>query len=227
MMTLPEVLRIDHVKKPVGNFVLEAHFEVRPAERAALVGRSGSGKTSLLRMIAGLDRAAGNGCSGRVLLGEDDMTHWPAERRNIGMVFQDAALFSARNVLENAVFGLKMRGVGREEREAEARRWLAKVGLQGRERSPVSELSGGEKQRVALVRALIWKPRCLLLDEPFSALDGALKADLRQELIELHRMWPVPLVLVTHDEADLDAIAPVRLKIDESEGGARRSVIRA
>lgn len=204
------------------DFTLEADFRVAPGERVALVGRSGSGKTSLLRWIAGLD--AGDG--GRIDLGEEDITLLPPERRQIGYVFQEQALFPALDVIENAAFGLRVRGHSRKAREARVMPWLERVGLGGRARESVGILSGGERQRVAFIRALVWQPKLVLLDEPFSAMDAEMRQTLRAELVELHRLWPVPLVLVTHDEVDLEAVATARIPVHEEEGGRVRRFCR-
>ena len=203
-------LKLEQVKKVIGGFTLCANFEIGEGERAALVGPSGSGKTTLLRIIAGLEQLRGKGDQGRLFL-DTEMTDLPPEDRNIGMVFQDHALFPALSLIENVTFGLRVRKVAREEREAQAMPWLEKVGLKSRAHSSIQNLSGGERQRVAFLRAILWKPKLILLDEPFSALDAGLRASLRRELVELHMLWPVPLIMVTHDEADLAAVATTRL----------------
>jgi ABC-type nitrate/sulfonate/bicarbonate transport system ATPase subunit len=128
------------------------------------------------------------------------------------------------SVAENAAFGLRMRGVAKAERRAQALKWLERVGLADRADSAVHSLSGGEKQRVAFVRALIWKPRLLLLDEPFSALDAELRAGLRRELLSLLAEWPVPMILVTHDREDAEALATTTRRIAEAMAGLRKLV---
>lgn len=193
------------LKKEMPGFTLSAAFNIPQGGRAGLAGPSGSGKTTLLRLIAGLERADG----GAVFLGADNITDWSIRRREIGFVFQEAALFPYMNVLENAAFGLKMKGIPKEEREERALSWLDRVGLRKRALSSVSELSGGERQRIAFVRALIWEPRLLLLDEPFSALDRELRKQLGAELMEL--VCQTPLILVSHDESDLTMISTMRL----------------
>ncbi len=195
---------------PGAGLELRADFAVAGGERAALLGSSGSGKTTLLRLLAGLDRAD----SGRILLDGREITALAPEKRDIGVIFQEQALFPALDVLDNVTFGLRMRGVQAGEREAQGMEWLERVGLASKARSNVNVLSGGERQRVAFARAVSWKPRALLLDEPFSALDPSLRSALRQELLRLHSLWPVPLLLVTHDEADVAELATRRLRID-------------
>jgi putative spermidine/putrescine transport system ATP-binding protein len=219
-MAAHETLKLDRVSKRVADFTLEADFELAPGQRACLVGPSGSGKTTLLRMIAGLEALD----SGRIVVGSRDLSALPAERRGIGMIFQEQALFPSMSALENASFGLRVRHVPRAERERQARAWLERLGLGARADASVGTLSGGERQRVAFVRALIWKPAVLLLDEPFSALDASLRDFLRSDLLALHREWPVPLLMVSHDAEDLRGIANVRLEIRDA-GGGRRAVI--
>jgi ABC-type Fe3+/spermidine/putrescine transport system ATPase subunit len=218
----PVALKLEKVTRRIpaqnGGFELSADFTVAPGERAALLGRSGSGKTTLLRIVAGLEALE----SGRITLGDQEISALPARDRGIGVIFQEQALFPALDVLDNVTFGLRMRGVSRDERDAAAMPWLDRVGLKSHVHAPVSQLSGGERQRVAFVRALIWKPRLLLLDEPFSALDPTLRSSLRQELVSLHALWPVPLMMVTHDDADIEQVATTRLVFSEPIPGHRK-----
>lgn len=223
-MNTHENLKLSKVRKDVGEFVLEADFELAAGERAVLVGKSGSGKTTLLRIIAGLESLDAGG--GQVFLGSKEITHLPVENRDVGMVFQDSALFPSLSVLGNAMFGLKTHGVSSSEAEARGLEWLERVDLKKLAHVSVSRLSGGEAQRVAFVRALIWKPKLLLLDEPFSALDSELRDVLRSELLELHRLWPVPLLLVSHDSKDSESIATVKLELRQNQNGTVRSVFR-
>jgi ABC-type sugar transport system ATPase subunit len=215
-----EPLEVRALKRTLPGFTLEADFEVPAGGRACLLGKSGSGKSTLLRAIAGLDRP-GPGDSGRILAGGRDLSRLPPEKRGVGFVFQEQVLFPSMSVLDNCVFALKLKGVAKAEREAEGLRWLERLGLGKHAGSGVSTLSGGERQRVAFIRALVWKPALLLLDEPFSALDSELRGVLRSDLLALHRDWPIPMVIVTHDPADVDALATIRLRI---EGTATRRV---
>jgi ABC-type sulfate/molybdate transport systems ATPase subunit len=212
------------LRKTIADFVLTAEFEVRGGERAALISRSGMGKTSLLRIIAGLEEFEG---AGGIALGTEDLTRLPVQKRGIGYVFQDQALFPALNVFENVVFGLRMAGVPHAERETRGMEWLNRIGLKHRARVSVGTLSGGEAQRVALARAWITQPRVLLLDEPFSSLDLESRQELRNVLRELHESWPVPLLLVSHDPSDLDALATVRLELRDEERAEKGHLIRS
>ena len=197
-------------------FVLEADFSIPAGGRAVLTGPSGSGKTTLLRAIAGLESARG-----RVRLGEVELAELPVHRRRLGMVFQEPALFPELTVGANAAFGLRMQGRSHAEQAAAAEQWLARVGLAGRAQEGVGHLSGGEKQRLALIRALAPSPGLLLLDEPFSALDPALRSEMRRLLLDLLAGLPVPppLLLVSHDPDDAAALATQRLVLEFADGG--------
>ena len=201
-------------------FTLEANFDLTAGERAALTGPSGVGKTTLLRMIAGLEPTD----QGQIFLGDQDISQMPPEARQMGYVFQDFALFESLGVLENITFGLKVRGQSKRERDEIAQPWLELLKLKSLAQAPIYQLSGGEKQRVAFARALIWKPKLLLLDEPFSAVDAELRGILRESLLEAHRLWPVVMLLVTHDEADAQALATRRLKFVEEKTSAGLSI---
>lgn len=186
---------------------VRAEFTVKPGERLALMGRSGCGKSTLLRSLAGLVAESWIPSEGLLELGGKSLLGIAPDQREIGFLFQDHALFPTMSVLDNAAFGLKVRGVSRAERDRQASEWLTRVDLQTRAKGSIETLSGGERQRLAWVRALIWKPKLVLLDEPFSALDPELRSDLRLELVRLHASAPVPLIFVTHDEADVKAVA--------------------
>lgn len=178
-------------------------FAVPPGELVALVGASGSGKTTTLRMIAGYERPD----SGRVLFNGIDITRVPPAKRDFGMVFQQYALFPHMSLLDNVAFGLEARGVPRSERRQRARSALENVGLSGKGDRMVQQLSGGEQQRVALARAVVIDPRMLLLDEPLSNLDPALRQSTRDELRAALKETGAPALFVTHDQDDAFAIA--------------------
>jgi putative spermidine/putrescine transport system ATP-binding protein len=178
-------------------------LDAAPGELLAIVGASGSGKTTTLRIAAGYESPD----AGAVLRDGEDITRLPPERRGFGMVFQHHALFPHLTVEENVAFGLEARGVGRAERRARARDALGAVGLGGTGARAVQALSGGEQQRVALARALVIEPRVLLLDEPLSNLDPALRVAMRDELRVLLRRRQVTALFVTHDQEDAFAVA--------------------
>ena len=174
-------------------------LDIARGEILALLGPSGSGKTTMLRLLAGFETADG----GRIVVAGEDVTAVPAARRRFGMVFQHYALFPHLDVGENVSFGLQERGKGDEGRVkqkiAEA---LALVDLAGFERRKVHELSGGQQQRVALARALAPEPRVLLLDEPLSNLDPALRERTRHELREVIKRVGITTVFVTHEQEE-------------------------
>jgi iron(III) transport system ATP-binding protein len=171
---------------------------VKQGEIVALLGASGCGKTTLLRLIAGFERPDRGEIilQGRTVAG--DGVFVPPERRGVGMVFQDYALFPHLNAYRNIAFGLPR---GRETESAVAD-MIAMVGLQGFERRLPAELSGGQQQRVALARALVRDPVVVLLDEPFSNLDTELRGQMRQEVRRLLRSTQATALLVTHDRED-------------------------
>ncbi|MGK5089572.1 ATP-binding cassette domain-containing protein [Bdellovibrionota bacterium FG-2] len=219
-------LQVKGFQKKMEHFDLRADFEIPHGARAVLLGKSGSGKTTLLRVLAGIERTD----AGAVVLAGVKISLLPPQKREIGVIVQEQALFPALNVIENAAFGLRMRGVSPDERIAMAKPWLERVGLTKHAFTSVTTLSGGERQRVAFIRALIWKPKLLLLDEPFSALDAELRTTLRQELLDLHKQWPVPVLLVTHDAEDAAALATVKFQIQTNlaaEGREQRVVTQA
>ncbi len=164
----------------------------------ALLGPSGSGKTTLLRMIAGFDFPD----AGSIAIGGEAVERVPVEKRRIGMVFQNYALFPNMSVADNVGFGLSVRGTGKAEidREVAAALDLVQLGKLGGRRP--HQLSGGQRQRVALARAIVTKPRVLLLDEPLSALDKALRVDMQIELKRIQREVGITTIFVTHDQEE-------------------------
>jgi putative spermidine/putrescine transport system ATP-binding protein len=178
-------------------------FNVRPGELVALVGASGSGKTTTLRIVAGYEQPD----SGRVLFSGQDITRLGPSKRGFGMVFQHYALFPHMSVVDNVAFGLEARGIGRVERRLRANQALDRVGLSGKGQRMVQQLSGGEQQRVALARAAVIEPRLLLLDEPLSNLDPTLRQSTRDELRMTLKESKAPALFVTHDQDDAFAIA--------------------
>jgi ABC-type Fe3+/spermidine/putrescine transport system ATPase subunit len=176
---------------------------VAPGELVALLGASGSGKSTTLRLVAGFERPD----SGRILLDGVPIHALPPERRGFGMVFQQYALFPHLSVEENVAFGLEVRGVERAERLRRARGALASVGLESKSARPVQALSGGEQQRVALARATVIEPRVLLLDEPLSNLDPTLRETMRDELRAALVKTGATTLFVTHDQEDAFAVA--------------------
>ena len=178
-------------------------LHIEPGELVALLGPSGCGKTTALRILAGLDEAT----SGTVSVGGRDISRVPANKRDMGMVFQAYSLFPHLTVLENVAFGLKMRGEGKGERTSRAVDMLDLVGLSAHAGKYAGELSGGQQQRVALARALAIQPRVLLLDEPLSALDAKVRVQLRDEIRRLQLEIGTTTLFVTHDQEEALAVA--------------------
>src|SRR5580704_16282092 len=172
-------------------------------ETVVLLGPSGCGKTTLLRMIAGLEMPD---AGGRILFNETDVTGVPIEQRNVGMVFQSYALFPNMNVADNIGYGLKIRRVNAADRKARVVELVALTGIEGLEDRRIDQLSGGQRQRVALARAVAVRPSVLLLDEPLTALDAALRERLRGELNRLLRTLGITAIYVTHDQSEAMAL---------------------
>jgi ABC-type Fe3+/spermidine/putrescine transport system ATPase subunit len=194
------MLRLEALTKRFGDTtaVSDLSLEVREGEFLSLLGPSGCGKTTTLRMIAGFERPT----SGRILLGDRDVTDLSPQRREMGMVFQSYALFPHLDVFENVAFGLKTRGTGGAEIRTRVERALERVDLAGYARRSVQALSGGQQQRVALARALAPEPPLLLLDEPLSNLDAALRERTRAELRAVLKQVGITAVFVTHDQEE-------------------------
>jgi putative spermidine/putrescine transport system ATP-binding protein len=176
-----------------------ATLDIARGETLVLLGPSGCGKTTMLRIIAGLDTPD---AGGRVLFDGADMTAVPIERRNVGMVFQSYALFPNMSVADNIGYGLKIRGVAKDERAKRVAELVALTNITGLEDRRIDQLSGGQRQRVALARAVAIRPGILLLDEPLTALDAALRDRLRGELNRLLRSLGITTIYVTHDQAE-------------------------
>ena len=190
-----------------GTLDLEVALGASLGEVVAVLGPNGAGKTSLLRAVAGLDDGATGRIEldGRTLLGPAGAV--PAERRNIGMMFQEPLLFPYLNVRDNVAFGLRRAGARRAAARAAADDWLARYGLGGLGDRRPSELSGGQAQRVALARALAPRPGLLLLDEPLAALDATTRHEVRRDLRRLLTDHDGATLLVTHDALDAFALA--------------------
>ncbi|QJP12553.1 ABC transporter ATP-binding protein [Starkeya sp. ORNL1] len=198
-VSLASRLTIDDVRHSYGTVeaVRGVSLTVEPGEIVCLLGHSGCGKTTLLRLVAGIERPTGGriALDRMVVAGPDAFV--PPEKRNIGLVFQDYALFPHLTNLENVTFGL--RSLSRAQAEDEARRALARVRLERYAEEYPHALSGGEQQRVALARALVPRPGILLMDEPFSGLDRRLRDTVRTETLNVLREARATCIIVTHD----------------------------
>lgn len=198
-LTLTNVSRRFGTVTALDNF----NLHVGVGELVALLGPSGCGKTTALRIIAGLESLD----SGKVTVGEKDISKIPAHKRNMGMVFQAYSLFPNLTVEENVAFGLQMRKVSKHLRLKKAQELLELVGLPTHAKRFTHQLSGGQQQRVALARALAFSPEILLLDEPLSALDAQVRVNLREEIRRLQISLGTTTVFVTHDQEEAMSIS--------------------
>jgi ABC-type Fe3+/spermidine/putrescine transport system ATPase subunit len=192
-----------HIRSLTKNFgdveVLRSlDLDVTRGEFLTLLGPSGSGKTTLLRIIAGFENAT----SGTLRLGDVDLGSLAPSERQLGMVFQNYALFPHLTVAENVAYGLKVRGVKEPKRSARVREMLEIVGLEQHAARKPSQLSGGQQQRVALARALAYEPEILLMDEPLGALDRSLRLQMENEIKRVHRKIGTTIIYVTHDQEE-------------------------
>ncbi len=196
---------VEGVRKSYAGREVLSEMDLRMAdgELICLLGPSGCGKTTLLRIIAGFVRPD----AGRVVVGGADVTRLSASARRVGMVFQSYSLFPNMTALDNVRFGPRVAGLGKPEQIQRARELLDLVGLSAHEAKYPHQLSGGQQQRVALARALAVRPQVLLLDEPLSALDAKVRAQLREEIRRIQRDTGVTTVLVTHDQEEALSIA--------------------
>jgi len=176
---------------------------VQPGELVALLGPSGCGKTTTLRLLAGLEDAD----AGQITVGGEDITHLPASKRDMGMVFQAYSLFPHMTVQQNVAFGLRLRRISKDKRNERAIEMLDLVGLTTQADRYPHQISGGQQQRVALARALAIEPQVLLLDEPLSALDAKVRAQLRDQIRRIQLEVGITTLFVTHDQEEALAIA--------------------
>ncbi len=207
MTTYAAALELVQVTKIYGSVTAVDAINLKIPARSycCLLGPSGCGKTSTLRMIAGHESVS----SGDIIVGPRNVTDLPPARRSTAMMFQSYALFPHLSVLDNVAFALKMRGVDKAERHAEARKLLELVDMQSYAARLPPQLSGGQQQRVALARALITSPQILLLDEPLSALDPFLRLRMRTELKRLQRELGISFIHVTHSQDEAMALADI------------------
>lgn len=198
-------VRFESVRKDFGSFtaIPELTLDIPPGELVTLLGPSGCGKTTTLRMLAGLESPT----QGRILIGGEDVTRLPANRRDVAMVFQSYALFPHMSVADNVAYGLEAGGMKPAEARDAAERGLDLVGLSGLGARLPAELSGGQQQRVAVARALVLEPQVLLLDEPLSNLDARLRRRVRTEIRELQQRLGFTAVYVTHDQEEALAVS--------------------
>lgn len=198
-------IEVDNLKKAYGkNLVLDGvSFSMEKGELLCILGESGCGKTTTLNAIGGFIDID----SGKILIDGEDVTKYDASIRPTSTVFQSYGLFPNMTVLQNIVYGLKIKKVNKKDREAEGRKFANIVSLNGFEDVNVEDLSGGQKQRVALARALIVNPKVCLLDEPLSNLDFNLRVKMRREIKDIQKRLNITMLFVTHDIEEAIAIA--------------------
>ena len=191
-------IEVRNLQKHYGDFFMNLSFEVQDGETLVLAGPSGCGKTTALNLIAGLSKADG----GSIAIGGTEIQGLPPWQRTVSMVFQDLALFPHLDVGGNIAYSPFIHRKSKAERKAIIQETLKIVQLSGFERRRIETLSGGERQRAAIARALAASPKALLLDEPFSSLDEPLRAQLRQEFLEIRQRSAIPWIFVTHDRVE-------------------------
>jgi putative spermidine/putrescine transport system ATP-binding protein len=183
--------------------VHDIDLRIRRGELLAVIGASGCGKSTLLKIIAGFVQPS----HGRVMIGGRNAADIPPRQRNVGIVFQNYALFPHMQAWENVAYPLKLRGQDHATRRRTAEDILVRVGLQAHARTLPSRLSGGQQQRVALARALVFDPQALLLDEPLSALDASMRVEMRDEIRRLQRLHNIATLHITHDQEEALSMA--------------------
>lgn len=198
-------LEINNLKKVYKDVIAlnNISFKIKEKEIVSILGPSGCGKTTMLQSIGGFVDID----YGSIILDGENIENKDPEEREVATVFQSYGLFPHKNVMENIIYGLKFKGYNRKDAKIEGKKMLEVLNLSGYENKKVTELSGGEQQRVALGRALIVKPKLLLLDEPFSNLDTNLRVSMRKELIRIRDIFNITMIFVTHDQEDAFSIA--------------------
>jgi ABC-type Fe3+/spermidine/putrescine transport system ATPase subunit len=196
----PPMVQFKGILKRFGKVmaVEKMDFDIEEGSLVTLLGPSGCGKTTLLRMVAGLEEPS----EGDILIKGKRINDTPIHKRNLGMIFQNYALFPHKTIFENVAFGLKYRNVSKEETQEKVTRALEMVRLPGVENRMPSQLSGGQQQRIAMARAIVIEPDVLLMDEPLSALDENLREAMRREVDNLQRLLGVTTIFVTHDQRE-------------------------
>lgn len=196
--TLIELKNVGKTYDGKTNVIENISLDIKEGEFVTLLGPSGCGKTTILRMIGGFDTPT----DGNILLDGSDISLLPPNKRPINTVFQKYALFPHLNVYDNVAFGLKMKKTSKEETDKLVREALELVDLEGFEKRSISTLSGGQQQRIAIARALVNRPRVLLLDESLSALDAKMRKEMQLELKEMHKNLGITFIFVTHDQEE-------------------------
>ena len=216
-------ITIENLTKKFGNTTAVDNLSVtmESGKMIALLGPSGCGKTTILNMLSGILPAT----SGKIFFDDQDVTALPPEKRNIGLVFQNYALYPHMTVLENICFPLEIKKVPKKQRIAKAKELAELVRISEYLNRKPAELSGGQQQRVAIARALAKEPQLLLLDEPLSNLDAKLRVEMREEILRIQRASNITTVFVAHDQEEASSIADevilMKLGVLQQQGSAR------
>ena len=200
-----EEIRIEHLSKDFGGFtaVDDVSLEIKSGELFSFLGPSGCGKTTLLRMIAGFEIPK----SGRIMIGEQDITDLPPYKRPVNTIFQNYSLFPHMTIFDNVAFGLRIKKVAKSQINDKVRDMLSLVKMEDQSAKYPDQISGGQKQRIAIARALINDPKVLLLDEPLAALDLKLRQHMLIELMNIHDAVGITFIYVTHDQGEAMSIS--------------------
>jgi ABC-type Fe3+/spermidine/putrescine transport system ATPase subunit len=215
------IVQFKGILKRFGNVVAveKMDFDIEEGSLVTLLGPSGCGKTTLLRMVAGLEEPT----EGDIFIKGVRINDTPIHKRNLGMIFQNYALFPHKTIFDNVAFGLKYRDVSKEEIKEKVTRTLEMVRLPGVENRMPNQLSGGQQQRIAMARAIVIEPDVLLMDEPLSALDENLREEMRREVDNLQNLLGVTTIFVTHDQREAlsmsDKILVMKDGRKQQEGG--------
>lgn len=207
------MLELKNIVKKYGNNVIldDISLQIKKGEIVSILGPSGSGKTTLLNLILGITDIS----SGKIIYDGEDITNVPLEKRGFNIVFQDYALFPNLTAYENIVYGLRNKpGISTEQ---DVQDFIHLLGLEEHLNKRISQLSGGQKQRVALARTMVMKPKILLLDEPLSALDGAIKESIKSKIKEIAREFSLTTIIVTHDPEEALTLSDKVLIINDGE----------
>jgi ABC-type Fe3+/spermidine/putrescine transport system ATPase subunit len=224
----PPMVQFKGILKRFGKVVAveKMDFDIEEGSLVTLLGPSGCGKTTLLRMVAGLEEPT----EGDIFIKGVRINDTPIHKRNLGMIFQNYALFPHKTIFDNVAFGLKYRNVSKEEIKEKVTRALEMVRLPGVENRMPSQLSGGQQQRIAMARAIVIEPDVLLMDEPLSALDENLREEMRREVDNLQQMLGVTTIFVTHDQREAlsmsDKILVMKDGRKQQEGSPRSGLQR-
>lgn len=206
-------LSVENLSANYEEFNLNISFSMEKNEFVSIIGPSGCGKSTTLQLLAGLIAPS----SGKIVLNGMDITKAKPQERHIGMVFQDYALFPHMNVIKNIEYALRLQGLTKAQIKTEGKKYLEFIHLKGYEKRKIDTLSGGEKQRIALARSLAASPNLLLLDEPLSALDAALRRQLRSEIREIQQSTNTPFIYVTHDREEAFSLSDKIIVMDNGK----------